>query len=486
MARGHRRDRAAAWPAPRRLRRRVVREQADQRVEELRLAHRLREVGAEEPLGVAGLAPAERAEQHQRQRRVRARGCCRASARPSISGMCMSRIARSNASPASSQRSASARRSRRPRTACPTCRSAAASTRRLVALSSTTSTRLPSSSGCTPTKSRCRAAGSSAVGAAIVNRNVEPLPGPSLSAHMRPPISSARRLLIARPRPVPPYLRVVEESAWENDWNRRPMPSGERPMPVSRTANVSSTSAAGGRGRADGQHDLAGLGELHGVGEQVEQDLAQPRHVARDRRAARRPRTGRRCRGPSRPRAAPRGRAPTRRTRAGRTAAPRCPSGPASIFEKSRMSLMIVSSASPESRIVVGVVALLGVERRVEQEPAHADHRVHRRADLVAHRREERALGLVGGLGGGARFLGLLEQAGVLDRDHRLVGERLQQVRRPCSENAQAASPGAPQIAPMRRALPDHRRDHAPTRCPTSARTAGSSSGTPSPARLSG
>jgi hypothetical protein len=39
---------------------------------------------------------------------------------------------------------------------------------------------------------------------------------------------------------------------------------------------------------------------------------------------------------------------------------------------------------------------LLGVELRVEQEAAHADHRVHRRADLVAHRRQERALRLVG------------------------------------------------------------------------------------------
>ena len=50
-----------------------------------------------------------------------------------------------------------------------------------------------------------------------------------------------------------------------------------------------------------------------------------------------------------------------------------------------------------------GVVALLVVERRVEQQPAHADHRVHRRADLVAHRGEERALRLVRRLGLRAR-----------------------------------------------------------------------------------
>ena len=45
------------------------------------------------------------------------------------------------------------------------------------------------------------------------------------------------------------------------------------------------------------------------------------------------------------------------------------------------------------------VVALLGAERRVERELGHADDAVHRRADLVAHVREELALGPVGGLG---------------------------------------------------------------------------------------
>ena len=244
---------------------------------------------------------------------------------------------------------------------------------------------------------------------------------------MRPPISSASRLLIARPRPVPPYLRVVDESACVNDWNSRPMPSAVRPMPVSRTAKVSSTSPAATGAARHRQHHLAALGELHRVGQQVEQDLAQPRHVAADRRPARRPRTGRRCRGASRSRAA------LTRSSADSTHSRRsngCASmsmRPASILEKSRMSLMMVSSASPLSRMVRGVVALLVVERRVEQQPAHADHRVHRRADLVAHRRQERALGLVGGLGRGAGFLRLLEQPRVLDRDHRLVGEGLEQ-----------------------------------------------------------
>ena len=66
---------------------------------------------------------------------------------------------------------------------------------------------------------------------------VEPLPG-LLSTVMSPPIIWQKRLLIARPRPVPPYLRVVEASAWENSWNSLPICSAVMPMPVSATAIV--------------------------------------------------------------------------------------------------------------------------------------------------------------------------------------------------------------------------------------------------------
>ena len=44
---------------------------------------------------------------------------------------------------------------------------------------------------------------------------VDPRPG-WLSTVMSPPIIWQKRLLIARPRPVPPYLRVVDASACEN------------------------------------------------------------------------------------------------------------------------------------------------------------------------------------------------------------------------------------------------------------------------------
>ena len=50
------------------LRRGLAGQQSDQRIEELRLVDRLAEISVEEPFGVAGFAPAERAEEHERQR----------------------------------------------------------------------------------------------------------------------------------------------------------------------------------------------------------------------------------------------------------------------------------------------------------------------------------------------------------------------------------------------------------------------------------
>jgi hypothetical protein len=58
---------------------------------------------------------------------------------------------------------------------------------------------------------------STILGSRIVK--VEPRPG-SLSTVMSPPIIWQKQRLIARPRPVPPYLLAVAEEAWENSWNR--------------------------------------------------------------------------------------------------------------------------------------------------------------------------------------------------------------------------------------------------------------------------
>ena len=115
------------------------------------------------------------------------------------------------------------------------------STVRLTAWSSTMSTRRPARA-----PSVIGRAGSSeaAARATIVNQNVEPTPG-VLSTPISPPISSHSRRLIARPRPVPPYCRVVDASTWLKERNSRSMRSLGIPMPVSRTETRSRQPSVG-------------------------------------------------------------------------------------------------------------------------------------------------------------------------------------------------------------------------------------------------
>ncbi len=75
---------------------------------------------------------------------------------------------------------------------------------------------------------------------------------------------------------------------------------------------------------------------------------------------------------------------------------------------------------------VLQVVVLLFVElaeQALQQHLGKADDRVERRAQLVRHVGQELGLVLVGGLELPALVLDFAEQARVLDRDHRLVGE---------------------------------------------------------------
>jgi hypothetical protein len=58
---------------------------------------------------------------------------------------------------------------------------------------------------------------------------------------MSPPIMFTKRLLMVRPSPVPPYLRVVELSAWLKASNSLAICSCVRPIPVSLTENISFT-----------------------------------------------------------------------------------------------------------------------------------------------------------------------------------------------------------------------------------------------------
>src|SRR5581483_661061 len=75
-----------------------------------------------------------------------------------------------------------------------------------------------------------------AIGSVIMN--FDPLPA-SLSAAMSPPMSCANFFTSARPRPVPPYLRVVDMSAWRNSSKMTFSASGVMPMPVSATTSLS-------------------------------------------------------------------------------------------------------------------------------------------------------------------------------------------------------------------------------------------------------
>ena len=118
-----------------------------------------------------------------------------------------------------------------------------------------------------------------------------PRPG-SLSTRISPPSMRAISRLIERPRPVPPYLRLVVPSAcWKASKMMRCLSSG-MPMPLSVTENATTTSApssvAASRLQplvrdAHGERHAAALGELEGVREQVLEDLVQALRVGLDR-----------------------------------------------------------------------------------------------------------------------------------------------------------------------------------------------------------
>ena len=235
---------------------------------------------------------------------------------------------------------------------------------------------------------------------------------PVLSAVSEPSISSASRRLIARPRPVPPYRRAIEASTWLNDWNSLPMASARDADPG--VADVDPNLPARPRSRrprrstcdaADRHDDLARCVNFTAFESRLSIIWRSRPCVAdqRDRQVVvdrvdelqslrSRPRE-RGCRARPRP------------PRAGRRARASRSTRPASIFEKSRTSLMIVSSASPDVRIVSANSRCSPSSGGVEQQAAHADDRVERRPDLVAHRREEAALRLVRLLGGRPRLL---------------------------------------------------------------------------------
>src|SRR5262249_21160060 len=130
--------------------------------------------------------------------------------------------------------------------------------------------RLPASSRCSPpAAARSRASTSSAM---IVKWNVEPFPG-SLSGQIRPPMSSLSRLLIASPKPVPPYRRVVETSTWLKTLNRRSNRSFGVADRVGDPGKGPPPPRPRGRPSRDGHAALACRRELDGVGQKVDEPL---------------------------------------------------------------------------------------------------------------------------------------------------------------------------------------------------------------------
>ena len=123
-------------------------------------------------------------------------------------------------------------------------------------------------------------------------KRVNVLPSPRvLWTRISPPSSLAISRLMDRPRPVPPYFRLVPVSACWNGSKMTRSLSGGMPIPVSVTENARTpvrpaqdrvVAAPARRGRLDPQADLARLGELEGVGQQVPEHLLQPLRVGRD------------------------------------------------------------------------------------------------------------------------------------------------------------------------------------------------------------
>ena len=240
--------------------------------------------------------------------------------------------------------------------------------RRFVALSSTTSTRRPSSA-VRPVRPAAspRPCGRSKT---AVKWNVLPRPDlaldPQPAAHQldqaaRDGQTQARAAEAARRRAVGLRERLEDVA---------PACRRGMPMPVSLTTEVQRHGLGGrllGTCRRASTTSPCGR-ELDGVADDVEQHLPQPAGVAdqRFRHVGRRCRRPARC--PSRRRAAP-GASPHRRpSRAGRTPRRSRSSRRASIFEKSSMSLMIVEQRFGRRLHGRQVVVLLGREPGLERE----------------------------------------------------------------------------------------------------------------------
>ncbi len=234
---------------------------------------------------------------------------------------------------------------------------------------------------------------------------VKVLPTPaSLSSQICPPINSTSRRLIVSPRPVPPCLRVVDMSACEKGWNNLAACSRVMPMPVSRTENFNCTFSPVCSSSSILSRISPSLGELDGVVDQIGEDLAEAQRVAAQLLG-----NGRRHIGEELEPLVVRLLGSERGDRADHLVD----------LEVGGLDVQLAGLDLREVEDVVDdreqrcagvvdladVVALLGVERRLQSQVREADDGVHRRADLVAHVGEEHGLHLGGFLSLGFGFL---------------------------------------------------------------------------------
>ena len=216
---------------------------------------------------------------------------------------------------------------------------------RLTALSSTTSTGI-SGGAAAGAASGSGSGASAATPRSIVNQNVLPRPG-SPCAPIVPPMSSTSSRQMLSPRPVPPWVRVVDESACENGSNSRSACSASMPIPVSVTSKRTQ------RPRALGSPSVT---RTVISPSEVNLTALETRFVSTCWSRKRSPTTcsrARRSTNARRSRPLPRAFSASSSTASStasdsENSASSSSSLPASIFDRSRMSLMIVSSCSPE------------------------------------------------------------------------------------------------------------------------------------------
>ena len=222
---------------------------------------------------------------------------------------------------------------------------------------------------------------------------------------------------------MPPNRRVIEVSAWLNFWNRCARLFGNADAGVAHLQPDDEGVVVDRDGR-DLDRDAAGLGELDRIADQVGQHLAQPVRITAeitlggrvDQGAQLQPLFGR-LGGDDLDHAF------DQRLEVEVDGIELDPAG---------LQLRDVEDVVDDGQQILarrldrlGEGLLLQVEPARQQQARHAQHAIHRRADLVAHVREEFGLRLVRGLGVGARGLGLGAGNGQLAGGRNQVGRLL-------------------------------------------------------------